>query len=231
MWGRNPFPFHLSNLILHGINCVLVLKFLTKCIQHEPSRFKKENYTVSCPKCQNYAFWGAVLFSVHPVHVEPLGAVVGRADLIAAFIFLCAFSLVSEKEKSRLSFSWMDATLIAICSVFGTLFKETAISLAVVSIVMDLHMNRRQFSSLKLQPSIIFKYLWILGITGSFVLWRLWLQDGPPVFQPYDNPPAFVETTGAKVIIILFVLLLQQDVKQIISTYSLSFGVFRRLST
>lgn len=26
-------------------------------------------------------------------------------------------------------------------------------------------------------------------ITVIFLLWRLWFQDGVPVFQDYDNPP------------------------------------------
>lgn len=73
------------------------------------------------------SFWGALLFSVHPVHVEPLGAIVGRADLMAAFVFLVgAFCLVNNEITS-----YRNATLLSLASVFGALFKETAIALSV----------------------------------------------------------------------------------------------------
>jgi len=117
IWGHNPFPFHLLDLIVHGINCVLVFIFLNKCV--------KPKSDLVYPKAESLVFWGSLLFSVHPVHVEPLGAIVGRADLIGSMIFLGAFCFVKDHH------SYKGVILLSIFSIIGSLFKETAITLSV----------------------------------------------------------------------------------------------------
>lgn len=113
IWGNNPLPFHLLNIVIHGLNCCLVYFFLKKCINSNDKTWK------------DLAFWASILFSVHPVHVEPLGGLVGRADLLAAFIFLAGFILAPEDVP------WCPL-VISFFAIFGSLFKENAIILSVI---------------------------------------------------------------------------------------------------
>lgn len=84
MWGLNPFGYHLENLLIHGLNCGLVYFFLIKCLQVGMSPMKRSS---TFEVLENIAFRASLLFAVHPIHVEPVGGVVGRADVSATGLF------------------------------------------------------------------------------------------------------------------------------------------------
>jgi len=70
--GDNPFWYHVLNLLAHAGVSVLVLFLLLAWAPPIPALF------------------GAAVFAVHPVHVEAVANVVGRAELYSAFFFLLA---------------------------------------------------------------------------------------------------------------------------------------------
>ncbi|ODN01012.1 Transmembrane and TPR repeat-containing protein 4 [Orchesella cincta] len=193
IWGHNPFPFHLLDLLIHGINCVLVFIFLSKCV-------KPKSELISS-KGESLAFWGTLLFSVHPVHVEPLGAIVGRADLFGAMIFLGAFCFVNDHR------SYKGVIFISMFSIVGSLFKETAITLSVFILLLELW-NTWIVSPDEPKRSSTLRCFLTVTLAGSFVVWRLWLQDGPPIFQPFDNPPAFAPSLFSRVASIIYIWVL-----------------------
>lgn len=147
LWNSNALPFHLINLITHGFNCCLSYLFLIKCLskktlkkntantsfisQNGSSSYNnglKFNVKISTrisAKNRKICFWASLLFAVHPIHVEPLGGLVGRADLFSAFIFLLSYILVSNETNLR------SAIQISICGIFGSLFKENSIVIVV----------------------------------------------------------------------------------------------------
>ena len=73
VWGRNPFGFHLTNLIAHLVNVSLLFIVLS--------------FLFSRP----VAFWGALIFGVHPLNVETVASVGYRADLFAGMFVLLSF--------------------------------------------------------------------------------------------------------------------------------------------
>lgn len=83
--GGAPWPFHLTNLLLHAANSVLVRRIAS-------------TFSIS-------PFWSlaaALLFAIHPIVAEPVCWATGRKDLIAAFGVLACFlahrrSLGSER--------------------------------------------------------------------------------------------------------------------------------------
>lgn len=76
VWGLRPFGFRLTNLILHGLCCLLVLRLA-----------QREGSSVAA------AAAAAALFAVHPVHVESVAWISGRTDLLCAAFALGAFAL------------------------------------------------------------------------------------------------------------------------------------------
>jgi len=74
VWGNNPFGFHLTNICLH-ITCAILLYYLFNRL------FKKEVA----------AFLSACIFVVHPVNVEAVGYISGRADLLVLLFLLLSF--------------------------------------------------------------------------------------------------------------------------------------------
>lgn len=71
LWGLNPFGYHLVNILLHAANAILLWACLRRF--HVPA-----------------AFWGALLFSLHPVQVESVAWVTELKNVLSLF-----FSLLS----------------------------------------------------------------------------------------------------------------------------------------
>ncbi|MBN8702920.1 MAG: hypothetical protein J0M08_07635 [Bacteroidetes bacterium] len=74
IWGANAKGFHLTNLIFHTINTLLLFYLIT---------FLFKNSQI--------AFISALLFSIHPMHVESVAWISARKDLV--YVFFSCFQL------------------------------------------------------------------------------------------------------------------------------------------
>ena len=72
LFGLDPFFYHLDNLILHLLNCLLVFWLIFLISQ--------KNIPVS--------FVTTLLFAIHPLRVESVAWVSERKDVLYAFFFL-----------------------------------------------------------------------------------------------------------------------------------------------
>ena len=80
LWQNNSFGYHLSNIIFNAVSSVLVF-FLFLMI------LKKFNIRAR----ENIALFSALLFTVHPMHVESVSWIAGRTDVLSSMFFLAAF--------------------------------------------------------------------------------------------------------------------------------------------
>lgn len=120
IWGDDPLPFHVTNVLLHALVTVLVFALLLGL--------------TGLPA----AVAGAAVFAVHPVHVEAVANVVGRAELLAAGLVLAAALVYLRggltRSRARL---WGGALLIAGLYVLGLLAKEIAVTLPGLLLVLE----------------------------------------------------------------------------------------------
>lgn len=73
IFNDSATAFHTCNVLIHMLNCVLVYSMLQRVL-----------------KSSNWAFYSAILFSLHPVHTEAVCGIVGRADLLwSSFALTC----------------------------------------------------------------------------------------------------------------------------------------------
>jgi len=83
----NPFPYHLTNLILHTLNTILVFLFIVLLC--------KDRFGAAVT---------AILFCIHPLHVESVAWIAERKDVLSAFFLLGTLTAyLSYRERSSRS--------------------------------------------------------------------------------------------------------------------------------
>lgn len=143
----DPFWYHLTNLLLHLANTALVFVFVWL--------LSRELFV---------AFLTALLFGLHPLHVESVAWVSERKDVLYAFFYLAAmiFYLKYLDRRPRQKF-YAAAVFLFLCSLLS---KPMAITLPVVLWLLDL-LRCRPFNRRVFIDKIPF---FILSFISGFVL-------------------------------------------------------------
>ena len=157
----SPVMFHLTNLLFHGLNTVLVGVFVLILLQGKDSA-KGTSLTV------------ALLFAVHPLHTEAVVWASGRKDLLATFFFLGSAIVFAMSSPLRGESQVGDLRWgIYVCSILlfllGLLSKVLIATLPAI-LVLTFLMHRQESMKkgfLKLAPffllSTIFLYVALFG--------------------------------------------------------------------
>eukprot|EP00937_MAST-01D_sp_MAST-1D-sp2_P005329 g5329.t1 len=105
--GMSPFGFHVVNVLLHATNSVLVLRIAVAVLRFSrfppPPAIPGATSSSTASADMGAALLGALLFAVHPVHVEAVSNIAGRADVLAALFFLlCMRRALAHAERASL---------------------------------------------------------------------------------------------------------------------------------
>lgn len=110
LWGLNPLPYHLHNLLLNVLATALVFLVL--------------NLLLASPA---FAALGSLLFALRPMHAEPIAWISGRTDLLMSVLVLAAFYLFLRSE-SRLRNARRQLSVFGVAAfTLALLAKETAV--------------------------------------------------------------------------------------------------------
>ena len=150
--GTQAWSYLALNLLLHIINVTLVFKFI---------------YSISDKKF-GVAFFSALIFAIHPMHVESVAWISERKDVLYTLFFLLSLMqywrfLQTNKQK----YLWVCFLLF----VFSLLSKPAAIVLPLVLFLLD-HWKQRQFSK-----KIIWEKIPFFLVAGLFTVITLKLQS------------------------------------------------------
>lgn len=121
--GKNPFSYHAFNLILHVINSILVFFFIIRL----------GSFSVWI------AFAIALLFGIHPLHVESVAWVSERKDVLYSLFFLLGlifYLIYLEKRK------WAFLLPVLIFFILSLLSKPAAVIFPLVLLSIDFYKNR-----------------------------------------------------------------------------------------
>lgn len=135
VFGLNPAGHHLSNLFLHIINAILLYVFLRITTHREwPSLIV------------------ALLFAVHPLHIESVAWVSERKGLLSTFFFLSAMIAYS---RYAIGGSVKLYLLTLILSALSLLAKPMLVTFPFILLLVDYWpLNRTKIFSLSLSSSI-----------------------------------------------------------------------------
>lgn len=134
LWGgMDPFGFHLTNWLLHGLNtglvCVLFWVLLGVV------GFDQANRGAA-------AMVGALLFAVHPLRAESVVWVTERRDLLSLFFLLLAV-LAYLRAVLRQGSKGLYLGIAAAMHALSLLSKAWGITLVVVLLLLDIYPLRR----------------------------------------------------------------------------------------
>lgn len=165
--GGSPVPFHLTNIVLHALNALLVMWLLYLLLGNGI-----------------IALGLGLLFALHPLNTEAVAWMSARKDTLSTFFFLIALIanlLFDERKDARMYMTSLLAFLL------GLLAKVMIVMLPVVLILLDLLRGRpiTKRSLIEKVPffalSVIFGIIALFGkkeILVSSTLWQKILMAG-----------------------------------------------------
>ena len=133
LWGMNPTGYHLTSLLLHAVNAVLVYYVVVALLRR-----------AAVPASAGAAAVGALFFAIHPLRVESVAWASERRDVLAALFYLAtvlAYLRMAGEEPSGRARRWYLVSLA--CFVLSLLSKAWGITLPVVLLALDVFPLRR----------------------------------------------------------------------------------------
>jgi protein O-mannosyl-transferase len=201
-WKLNPFGYHLTNLLLHVFNAILVYFF-----------------AFLITGGSQIALFSALLFALHPVNTEVVNVISFREDLLSFSFFIWSLILYLKldsyrgRKKSLVYISSLGLFALALFS------KEMAASLPLVILLYEVIFNprddsRKPFLKFKFRYlgyfSVLFFYFWV-----RFFLMRNLTE--PPVAYPGGNFFTGIATMFKVTVVYLKSILLPINIHYVLS--------------
>lgn len=139
--GMNPFGYHAVNLVLHGMNAVLVYLLAVSLM----SKVLQNGTAFPYGRVHAAAAFASLLFAVHPLRVESVAWATQRRDVLGAFFLLISLGMylraVESQDDRRTYRLSMASSLVAY--VLSLLSKAGGMGLPFVLLVLDGYPLRR----------------------------------------------------------------------------------------
>ncbi|PYS27924.1 MAG: hypothetical protein DMF75_19580, partial [Acidobacteria bacterium] len=170
LWGERAFGFHLTNLVIHAANVLLVFALIR--------RFTESLVTAAL---------ATLIFAVHPIQTDAVTYISGRRDLLFTFFYLLAFHSYLTYYRRR----WSPQAVVYFVLFFllwalSLLSKEMAASLPILIFVWHYcdaweeegeswwrqaaHTARKAFQ----REKWLYVSLWLIGI--AFTLYWVFIK-------------------------------------------------------
>ena len=131
IWGARPFGYHMTNVLLHAVNVLLV--YWIGLLAASDWRRRGGGVFGLAPEPRVVALAASVLAAAHPVMTQAVGYVTGRSEVLYSLFFLA--SLLAARQWMRAGGWWWLAS--AALWVLSLASKETAAVLPLVLICYD----------------------------------------------------------------------------------------------
>jgi len=119
VWGLNPFGYHLQSILLHAVNAVLALVVVRRLLGSPV-----------------VAFLAALLFAVHPSHVEAVAWISIRKDLLSTMFALLTVTFYLRATGAP-SIRWAPYAASFLFFTLGLLSKVSVVTLPLFLLLLD----------------------------------------------------------------------------------------------
>ena len=144
--GVEPFSYHLTNLVIHIFNSILVLLVVL--------RMNKGMLAAGIT---------GALFAVHPMHVESVVWAAERKDVLYTFFFLCSFlsylKYINTGHFRLIGLAWL-------LFIFSCFSKGMAVTLPLIMLTADYAMGRNNVKKLFIEKIPFLLVSMVFGIVA-----------------------------------------------------------------
>ncbi|MBI3736342.1 tetratricopeptide repeat protein [Candidatus Sumerlaeota bacterium] len=112
LWGANPAGYHTVNIFLHALNSVLV-------------------YLIMRRLAARIALLSALIFALHPIHVESVAWVIERKDVLSGFFYFASILFFLDSDPGPVGGKGARIRLVLslLCYILGMLSKSIVVTL------------------------------------------------------------------------------------------------------
>ncbi len=178
LWGLNPWWFHLENNIIHSLNVLLVFFLASRLFGPGPALGRKTLASA----------FVALLFGLHPLHVESVAWIAERKDVLCGFFFissLLAYASYAGARPGGRAFKYFSSLVLFALALMS---KPMAVSLPFVLLIADFHPLGRLKSIGNLKKVLPEKAPFFLLSAASGLL-TLWAQRAGGAVAPLRAYP------------------------------------------
>ena len=180
--------WHLASVAVHALACSLYA-IAARCVV-----FGGE------PRLQRHVAAAALAFAVHPVHVEAVASIVGRADVLAGVFFLlvllCHHRAALPAATPCRSAAWIAAAVVL--ALAALLCKETGVT--ALGVCTALELARWVVPRRVAAPRSLARALALALALAVLCAARLALSGGhAPTFSAAQNPAAYAPRRATRV--------------------------------
>lgn len=173
------FGYHLINVLVHSINGFLVWTlgrwfWRFSHIDRQSDALPKKKFSAkkkinSLPSKEGlggmFAFLSALLFIAHPVNTQAVSYISQRSESLAAMFYVSSVCFYFKGRTSEIRRGLYFAAAI-LCGLLATFCKETAVTLPLMIITIELFFfKKNKLSSNGFPRAVVFT-----GLTGMFLL-------------------------------------------------------------
>lgn len=142
LWGLTPLGFHLTSLMLHGLNTFFVALLTVQIVKIS---FNRNDTFISNSNLLFCAVVGGLLFAIHPLKVEPVAWASERKGLLnAAFAIpaLMAYLRYASRQTTRhasLTENLCDRSYLSalILFILSLLCKPMSVTMPLIFLILD----------------------------------------------------------------------------------------------
>ncbi|MBV8843763.1 MAG: tetratricopeptide repeat protein [Bryobacterales bacterium] len=127
--GIDPYVYHVTNVVLHLLNSVLVALIAAKLLEWAGT---EKNIARSA-----LGVFAGALFLLHPIQTEAVAYVASRSEVLSVFFYYAAYCVFLYRRSAQIT--WLRA--IAVLALFGAAAstKEHTLTLPVLLLLTDLY--------------------------------------------------------------------------------------------
>lgn len=144
LYGKAPYGYHLTNLLLHSLTSAFVFIFAYGLL----ARIYPEN------KPLWLAFIGAMLFAIHPINSEAVCVIAFREDLLVTFFTILALIAAERFPTEKTINNFLLGGVIVFCIFAAAGAKESGIATPFLVLMYWLIIRRAEEK---------LKWIWVLG--------------------------------------------------------------------